>query len=314
MLQRFLLLWLILLSVLAFGWNSWVPGIPDPFRSSAPGLNYLFAVTMLAIGSLLPADEIRQVARRWPTVLGGTTVQYLAMPLLAYVLARLFRLEGAALIGVLVAGCVPGAMASNVLTLIARGNVSYSVSLTALATLVSPLVVPAALWLFLRRWVNLDVPQMMWQLSWMVVIPVLAGHLLRRTFAVWERASQRFGATIANLSVLWIIAVVVAQNRDRLTQVEFSLLLSLVLLNVLGFLAGFLGGWAMRLPPPMRRALVLEVGMQNAGLGTVLATHFFGPEAALAPAIYTFGCMLSGTLLARFWSRQGNAHRSQRPG
>jgi BASS family bile acid:Na+ symporter len=302
MLQRFLLLWLILLSLLAFGWPAWFGEIPDPFRATAAGLNVLFAVTMLAIGSLLPADEIRQVARRWPTVLGGTTVQYLAMPLLAYALARLFQLEGAALIGVLVAGCVPGAMASNVLTLIARGNVSYSVSLTALATLVSPLVVPAALWLFLRRWIQLDVLQMMWQLSWMVVIPVLAGHLLRRTFAGWAQLSQRFGATIANLSVLWIIAVVVAQNRDRLTQVDSSLLLALLALNVLGFLAGFLGGWAMRLPPPMRRALVLEVGMQNAGLGTVLATHFFGPETALAPAIYTFGCMFSGTLLARFWS------------
>ena len=225
------------------------------------------------------------------------------MPLLAYSLARTFQLEGAALIGILVAGSVPGAMASNVLTLIARGNISYSVSLTALATLVSPLVVPAALWLFLRRWVNLDVPQMMWQLSWMVVIPVVAGHFLCRTFSVWERAARRCGATIANLSVLWIIAVVVAGNRDRLTQVEPSLLLALLALNVLGFLAGLLGGWAMRLPPPMRRALVLEVGMQNAGLGTVLAAGFFGPEAALAPAIYTFGCMFNGTILARIWSR-----------
>ena len=257
---------------------------------------------MLAIGSLLPADEIRQVAKRWPTVVGGTTVQYLAMPLLAYLLARLFQLEGTALIGVVVAGCVPGAMASNVLTLIARGNVSYSVSLTTLATLVSPLVVPAALWLFLRQWIQLDVPQMMWQLCWMVVLPVIAGHLLRRVFAVWERLAQRFGAALANLAILWIIAVVVAQNRDRLAQISLSLLLALLALNVLGFLAGYASGRLMRLPPPMRRALVLEVGMQNAGLGTVLATNFFGPETALAPALYTFGCMLSGTILARLWS------------
>jgi bile acid:Na+ symporter, BASS family len=302
MLQRFLLLWLILLSLLAFGWPSWFGGIPDPFRASAAGLNALFAVTMLAIGSLLPADEIRQVARRWPTVAGGTLVQYLAMPTLAFVLARLFQLEGTALIGMLVAGCVPGAMASNVLTLIARGNVSYSVSLTTLATLVSPLVVPAALWLFLRQWIQLDVPQMMWQLCWMVVLPVITGHLLRRVFAVWERLAQRGGAALANLAILWIIAVVVAQNRDRLAQISIWLLLALLALNVLGFLAGYAGGWLMRLPPPMRRALVLEVGMQNAGLGTVLATNFFGPETALAPALYTFGCMLSGTILARLWS------------
>ncbi len=130
MLERFLLLWLILLSLLAYGWPDWLPGLWDPFVGTAPGLAYLFAVTMLAIGSLLPHDEIRQVLRRWPTVLGGTAIRYASMPLLAYGLGRLFGLEGPWMVGVVMVGCVPGAMASNVLTLMARGNVSYSVSLT----------------------------------------------------------------------------------------------------------------------------------------------------------------------------------------
>lgn len=302
MVQRLLLVWLVLVSLLAYFWEAWLAGVPDPFRLTAPGLNALFAVTMLAVGSLLPADEIRQVGRRWPTVVGGTALQYLSMPLLAYAMARLMGLEGPAFVGVLVAGCVPGAMASNVLTMIARGNVSYSISLTTSATLLSPLVVPSALWLLLRRWVDLDVAQMMWQLCWMVVLPVVAGHLLCRTFPAWDRAARRVGATIANLSILWIIAIVVAQNRDRFAQLEVRMLLALVGLNVLGYLAGYAGGAGMRLPVPMRRALTLEIGMQNAGLGTVLATQFFGPEAAIAPALYTFGCMLTGTILARLWS------------
>jgi len=304
MLERLLLVWLTLLSLAAYLWTDWFPSGPDPFLLTAPSLNYLFAVTMLAIGSLLPRDEIRQVIDRWPTVLGGTTVQYTVMPLLAYGFSRLLGLEGPAMVGVVMAGCVPGAMASNVLTLMARGNVSYSVSLTTSATLLSPLVVPVALKLALGKWVDFPAGQVSWQLCWMVVLPVVAGHLLSRSFAAWQAVARRFGAIIANLTILWIIAVVVAKNRNNMSQVEARLLLALVGLNLCGYVAGGLGGLLLRLPGTMRRALTLEVGMQNAGLGTVLAMDLFGrdPTTSIPPALYTFGCMFTGTVLARLWA------------
>ncbi|MBN2477341.1 MAG: bile acid:sodium symporter family protein [Pirellulales bacterium] len=306
MLERFLLLWLTLLGVLAFFWTQWFPGVWDPFVGTSAGLSPLFAVTMLAIGSLLPRDEIRQVIRRWPTVLGGTAVQYAAMPLLAYGLARLFGLEGPALVGVLMAGCVPGAMASNVLTMVARGNVSYSVSLTTSATLFSPIMVPLALGLALgTETEGFPAADLIWELCWMVVLPVVAGHFLSRRYAIWSAVARRVGAIIANLTILWIIAVVVANNRESLSQLESRLLLALLGLNVGGYLAGTAGSFLLRLPAPMRRALTLEVGMQNAGLGTVLATRLFGDACAVAPALYTFGCMFTGTILARLWAVYG---------
>ncbi len=304
MLERFLLAWLILLGLVAYQWTVWFPGAWDPFVGSAAWLNYLFALTMLAIGSLLPRDEVRQVAERWPTVLGGTAVQYTVMPILAYCFGRLLGLEGPAMIGIVMVGCVPGAMASNVLTLMARGNVSYSVSLTTSATLLSPLVVPPILKIALGREIDFPAMDVSIQLCWMVVLPVVAGHLLARRFPVWQTLTSRVGATIANLTILWIIAVVVAKNRDNLAGLQAGLLVALVMLNLCGYLAGWLGGRAFRLPAAMRRALTLEVGMQNAGLGTVLAMELFDkdPATAIAPAAYTFGCMLTGTILARAWA------------
>ena len=311
MFQRFILAWLVLLCVPALYWERWLPGVWDPFLESRPGLNYLFAATMLAIGSLLPGDEIRQVARRWPTVLGGTAVQYTAMPLLAWAMARLFGLEGPALVGVLMAGCVPGAMASNVLTLMARGNVSYSVSLTASATLLSPIAVPLTLWLVLGEG-HEDFPaaRLIGQLCWMVVGPVVAGHLLSRASRRWAAWSGRFGAVVANLAILWTIAVTVAGNRENLTHLSGRILPALLALNIGGYLAGYAAGRAMRLPPEMRRALTLEIGMQNAGLGAVLAKDLFGAAAAMAPAMYTFGCMCTGTVLARIWAAGGSEDES----
>lgn len=306
--SRTLLLWLIFFSALAFWWPDLAGGSLgafDPFLATKPRLNWLFAATMLAIGSLLPPDEVRQLVSRWPAVLGGTAVQYTAMPLLAWLAAGWFGLEGPARIGVLMAGCVPGAMASNVLTLMARGNVSYSVSLTTSSTLLSPLAVPLALRLAIGQGAeNFQALELIWQLCWMVVLPVLAGYSLARFWPSWAAWTRRLGPLIANVAILWIIAVTVATNRENLLAMQSAFVLALLTLNLGGYLAGYLAAKAMRLPPPMVRALTLEIGMQNAGLGAVLAMRLFGPQAAMAPACYSFGCMLTGTVLAAIWARR----------
>lgn len=304
MLDRLILPLLCLLSWAAYKWDRWFA--IDPFVASKGWLLPLFAVTMFLIGMLLPRDELVQVARRWPAVLAGTAIQYTAMPLTAWALAEAFGLTGADYVGVILAGCVPGAMASNVLTLMARGNVSYSVSLTTSATLLSPLVVPTALLITLGQKVDFPYRDTMWTLTWTVVLPVVAGFLAGRLFVQYRGVVRVVGGTVANLTILWIIAVVVALNRDRVGNVTLLLPAVLLLLNMIGYAAGYLGGHLLRLDRPMRRALTLEVGMQNAGLGSTLAVSLFaasgGQAVALAPALYTFGCMLTGTILAATWA------------
>jgi len=302
--QRLLIVWLTLLGLVAFFWDRCLPDAWDPFRLSAPMLNYLFAATMFAIGATLPREEIRQVAARWPQVLGGTAVQYTAMPLLGWSMPLLFGLDRDAMIGVVIVGCAPDAMAAGVLTLMARGNVSYSVSLTIASTLLSPLVVPAVLFLLLGRYVDFPAGRAAWELAWMVVLPVIAGHWVARISPRCEALARRAGPIVADLTILWIVAVVVALNRRQLAAVNPPLLGTLLAVILLGCTAGWLGGLAMRLSTPMRRALILSVGMQNAGLGTVLALDLFRdrPTAAIPPAIYAFGSMFLGTLIARAWS------------
>lgn len=319
MLARYLLVWLSLLSWLAFKWPDWFGQASDPFLFGP--LEYrilsqkiMFACAMFALGWLLPRDEIVQVARRWPVVLGGTTLQYVTMPALAFAVAVLFGFEGHTLTGVVIVGCVPGAMASNVLTLIARGNVSYSLSLTMSATMLSPLVVPIALTATLGQTdVEIRPLSVAIDLLWMTVIPVVLGHLAsHRVPEKFREQAGVWGANFANLVILWIIACVVAANREKLREAQAVLPAALLLINILGYTAGWLGGLAMRLDSGMRRALVLEIGMQNAGLGSVLAATYFDNEAAMPAALYTFGCMLTGTILARIWHQFGAAASSAR--
>ncbi|MDZ7617125.1 MAG: bile acid:sodium symporter family protein, partial [Patescibacteria group bacterium] len=281
-LERGLIPWLVILSLAAVVWPSWGFAGWDPFVGAKPALDLFIAVTMLAIGSLLPRDEVAQVARRWPTVLGGTAVQYSAMPALAFGTAWAFGFEGPALVGVTVVGCVPGAMASNVLALAARANVSYSVSLTTMATLLSPIMVPMALKLTLGQWREFPAGQVSVNLLLTVVLPVLAGYGLSRCWGVWQRNARLWGPIVANVVILWIIAMVVGLNRDRLLHFDPAVYFALLLINVAGYMAGHLGGRAMRLDQAMRRTLTLEVGMQNAGLGTYIVLTIFPDDPTAA--------------------------------
>ena len=186
MLERYLIVWLTLSSLLAYYWPRWFAGWPDAFAGGGASLPYCIAVTMFAVGSMLPKEEVRQVLVKWPTVLGGTAIQYSVMPLLAYAFGRALSLESSAMIGIVIVGCVPGAMASNVLTLNARGNTSYSVSLTTAATLLSPVAVPVALVLLLGDRVDIDPWKVSRGLFLTVVLPVIAGHLAGRMLVRWE--------------------------------------------------------------------------------------------------------------------------------
>lgn len=305
MLQRFILLWLLATSGVALSWPRL--GITfDPFLAAGgTAIDWLIVATMFSVGAVLPADEVNQIGRRWPTVLIGTAIQYVSMPFLAWLVVQVMQPDAETATGIIIVGCVPGAMASNVLTLTARGNVSYSVSLTTMATLLSPMIVPLALWLTMDSDVNYNGAAAVRLLLVQVVFPVLAGHALRRLSSHFLRWADCCAATLANLSILAIIAIAIAINRDGVSQASFGLLSALAFINVGGYLAGYQGGRLCGLPESMRRALTLEVGMQNAGAGVALAKVLFGSDsAALIPGIvYTFGCMLTGTLLASCWQR-----------
>ena len=308
---RSLLFWLVVTSGIALVWPVERFGF-DPFRASTWHLWALIVVTMLALGTLVRRDELRPLRQHpWWVVLGVAT-QLIVMPAAAWLMTRLFPLPEEIAAGVILVGCVPGAMASNVLTNLARGSVAYSVSLTTIATLVSPVTVPALLWIVtgFRSDQSLTKPAV--QLAMLVVLPTVVGFLASRRWRRIRDAAARLSPPVASVALLWIITAVVAKNRESLGGVSLMLLVALLLINVSGYLAGWIVGRTSRLPPRYGRALTLEVGMQNAGLGTVLASSMHPESTAvmIPTAAYTFGCMLTGTLLAGLWRRAESVEES----
>ena len=187
------------------------------------------------------------------------------MPLLAWVTVQVLQPAPELAAGLLIVGCVPGAMASNVLTLAARGNVSYSVSLTTSATLLSPLIVPVALWLTVDQSINYNhwVPFRLMLLR--VVLPVVVGHLLSRFLKRFRQLAERAGSTVANTAILGIIAIAVALNRSGVMQASLVLMGALAAINAGGYLTGYFGAAAFRLPEPIEAGS--DAGNRNAECG-----------------------------------------------
>lgn len=299
-----ILFWLVVTSGIALVWPAADWGF-DPFASNAWLLWTLIVLTMLSLGTLVQPDELRPLRQRPWWVALGVSAQVVIMPLAAWTATRLVPMDEELAAGVILVGCVPGAMASNVLTSTAGGSVAYSVSLTTVATLLSPLSVPFVLWIVTGLQSEDTIGRSALLLALLVALPTIVGYVGARRYATVRRLANRFGPLLASVALLWIIASVVAANRVRLLDVGVMLVATLLTINLVGYAAGYgVGRWA-GLPTRYRRALTLEVGMQNAGLGTALAVSLYGVNtvATIPTAAYTFGCMLTGTVLAVFWNR-----------
>jgi len=257
-----------------------------------PALQPAFALTMFFVGTLVRPHETRAFATAPGRALAGLLCQYTIMPLGAALVSLGFA-DPTTRVGIVLVGCMPGAMASNVMTLLFAGDVVLSVTLTTVATLACPLLL--ALWLPLLADTRVELPlgPLVWNAVWMVVLPAAAGALLRarrpRMPPRWDR-----GATaLASAAIVLILVIVVAANREQLASLGPRLAAGMLALNLGAYALAFVAATAMGWPKAQRRTLVIEVGMQNAGLGSVLALAHLGPVGAVPSAFYTVLCLVT---------------------
>ncbi|MBD3379076.1 MAG: bile acid:sodium symporter family protein [Candidatus Omnitrophica bacterium] len=274
---------------------------PAPFIALRPFLDHFFSLTMFGIGAVLHAGDFKRVAGAPLAVAIGAAAQFTLMPVGAFLLAGILGLPPLIALGLILTGSAPGAMASNVLSYIAKADVAYSVSLTAVSTLLTPLLTPGLTYLLAGSVIEVDFYAMFLSVVTMVIIPLLLGFAVRHFFRKKiERALDIFPA-ISVTFIVFICALVVALNRSHLGRITGPVLLAVVLLNVWGMFSGYGTGKIAGFAPERKRALSIEIGMQNAGLGTVLALKHFGPEAAVPAAAFVLVCIFTASIMAEFW-------------
>ncbi len=251
--------------VIAFGVVAYL--VPKPFVALRDYMDWFFALTMFGIGAVLQIEDFKQIAQKPVIILIGSAAQFSIMPLGAFVLSKLFGLPPEIAVGLILTGSAPGAMASNVMSYIAKADTAYSVSLTTVSTLLCPLLTPGLTFILARS--RLEVPfwEMVFSVVRMVIVPLFVGFGVRHYFKEKIEKVLPIFPAISVTFIIFICSLVIALNKERLAQVTGLVLATAVILNIYGMLGGYGVGSAFRMELRRRRTLAIEIGMQNAGLG-----------------------------------------------
>ena len=269
-------------------------------------INPLLGVIMFGMGLTLKVEDFRVVFTRPKDVLVGCLAQFTVMPLLAFALSRLFGLDEALTIGVILVGCCPGGTASNVITYLAKGDLALSVGMTATSTLLAPLLTPLLILLLVGETVDVNVIGMLLSILWVVILPIVLGLLVKRLLPKATEQATAYLPAVSTIAICLIVMIVIAANAHKLLAGGWIVILVVMLHNILGLTVGYLIGLLLKMTPAKRRAISVEVGMQNSGLASSLATLHFAafPMATVPGAIFSVWHNISGAVVARFFARR----------
>jgi len=277
---------------------------PESFAGATAAVPWLLTLIMLGMGLTLRLADFDVVARRPWALLLGVTAQYVVMPLVALGLARALDLSPALAAGLVLVGAAPGGTASNVMVYLSRGDTALSVAMTSVSTLLAPVLTPLLVLWLAGEYLNVDAGGLFSSILRIVLVPVLLGITVRALLpSLVERVLDAL-PLVSVAAITAVVAIVVAASSSTLLTVGAVVVVAVVLHNLLGLALGYAIARGCRLDASARRAISIEVGMQNSGLAAALATVHFSPAAALPAAIFSVWHNVSGSLLASYWSRR----------
>jgi len=268
-------------------------------------VNYLLMVVMFGMGLTMKLSDFGVVFSRPKDIIIGCSAQFIIMPLLAFALGKTFGLERSLLVGVMLVGTCPGGTASNVITYLSKGDVSLSVGMTSVNTLLSPLLTPALTYLFLRTSVHVDVKAMIFSIIQVVAVPIGLGILINKLMPKVCEKIKDILPCISVTAICLIIAAVVSHNSEKILSTGAVIFAVVILHNLLGYVCGYLVGVLFKMDISRKKAVAIEIGMQNSGLATTLAGSAF-PDLSMATvpgAIFSVWHNISGAVLAGVFRR-----------
>lgn len=295
--QKTFALWVILFAVIAMI-------VPEAFVWLKVYITWLLGLVMLGMGMTMTLDDFKGVLHSPKAVFIGVVAQFVVMPGLAYGLCKLFNLPPEIAIGVILVGCCPGGTASNVITYMAKGNTALSVACTSVSTLLAPLLTPAIFYLLASQWLHIEASSMFVSILQVVLFPIVLGLIIRSFFKDKVEQYIQIMPLVSVIAIVAIVAAIIGASKTAILQSGLIILGVVMLHNCLGYLLGFWAARFFKLPYADSKAVAIEVGMQNSGLGVALAAVHFAasPVTAVPSAIFSLWHNISGPALATYWA------------
>ncbi len=260
---------------------------------------------MLSMGMTLSREDYQVLAKRPLDVLVGTVAQFTIMPFIAIAIAHIFDLSDGLTLGLVLVGCCPGGVSSNIMSFLCKGDVAFSVGMTTASTLVAPVATPMLVNFLIGQRIDLDPWGMFVFMLMVTIIPVGVGSLLNILFgksAVFQNVQQVMPG-VAVIGFALIVGGVIAFHSQKFLESGLVIFVCIFFHNAIGYVLGYFSGVACRMSTAKKRTLSIEVGVQNAGLATGLCGKFFpaSAEAAIASAVSCVWHSISGTILANLF-------------
>lgn len=288
---------------------------PQPIHAAIPTswVNTLLGIVMFGMGMTLKLSDFKVVFTKPKAVICGILSQFIIMPVLAFLLVTLFQLPTELAVGVILVGACPGGTSSNVMTYLAKGDVALSVGMTACTTIMAPFVTPALVLLLAGQTVDVSYVSMLVSIVQVVLVPIALGFVINYFFSKFAQAFSKALPLISVVAICLIIMAVVSANAAKLMTTGALVVAVVMLHNVCGYALGYLVGRLLGLTKEQMRTLSIEVGMQNSGLATSLATMHFAamPMAAVPGTVFSVWHNISGAVYANILARTAEGKKDE---
>ncbi|WP_296060233.1 bile acid:sodium symporter family protein [uncultured Ellagibacter sp.] len=291
--------------------------VPEPVHAILPTswVNPLLGIVMFGMGMTLKLSDFKVVFTKPKAVITGILSQFIIMPLIAWVLCLVFQLPTELAVGVMLVGCCPGGTSSNVMTYLSKGDVALSVGMTACTTIMAPVVTPALVLLLAGQAVDVSYVSMLMSIVQVVLVPIALGFVINAVASKVAQACSKVLPLVSVIAISLIIMAVVSANAAKLMTVGWLIIAVVMLHNVCGYALGYGVGRVLGLSKAQMRTLSIEVGMQNSGLATSLATMHFAtmPLAAVPGAVFSVWHNISGAIYANILARTASNTKEEAP-
>ena len=252
----------------------------------------ILTLLMFELGLNLKLEDFKLFKTRPKPVLAGLIGQIIVLPLLAWLIGKTFGLEATFLIGFVLIACCPGGSSSNVFSMLAKGDVALSVSLTACSSIITLVTVPLIMaWVTATTGsavqVHLPIGKLVMQNLVLMFLPIIVGIIVRKKSYWVANKIHKVLSKIAFPALIFLASVFFIQNRDAIIDKFGQLGLSITVLILLAMASGVALSWAMRVNTRERRTIVIEIGMQNAAQAIAIASSplVFNNDTIAIPAI-----------------------------
>lgn len=278
--------------------------LPAPFLTLGPWVNPLLMVIMLGMGMTIKASDFALIAKRPMPLLIGILAQFLIMPGTAWLIVSVIDLDPALAVGIILVAAAPGGTASNVMAYLAKGDIALSVAMTTVSTLVAPVLTPLIVLVLAGSYLPVDAGGLFLSIVQIVLVPIAVGLVLQRFLPALVARLVEWMPLVSVIGITLVLLAVVSASAATILASGLIIAGIVIVLNGSGLLLGYFAARATGLDEAARRAVSIEVGMQNSGLAAGLARTHFTPEAALPAAIFSVWHNVSGSALASWWSRR----------